>query len=163
MKVVREHINESFDNMLSDKINLKPYKELDPGQVLQLRLIYKDKTKDKFLHLTYPNAETKKTLTAILRNEEVVGFFNPVFWNDVWDISPIKIDSDWQGMGIASIVLREFFKDKRGRVWIEKDNTASENAHIRAGFHKSAQQDKSKMFGTMGSYWVNYDDENEDN
>lgn len=57
---------------------------------------------------------------------------------------PIFVLPEYRGKGVASDFIIEYFKDRKGRAYIEPSNTASINTFKKAGFKKVEKSSRNK-------------------
>lgn len=71
---------------------------------------------------------------------KVVGFCIPREEKDGrWRTGPIFVREEYRGKGISQTFIRVFFKDRKGRSWIDSTNVPSHKAFTKAGFHRSGK------------------------
>lgn len=73
----------------------------------------------------------------------MAGYFCPFKFadSDEWDIAPIKISEKYKGNGICNKAMSEFYKDKKGYIYIYDKNIASIKCFTRNGFIKDRQDE----------------------
>lgn len=85
----------------------------------------------------------------IKHDGKVVGFFTPrEDPGGYWRTGAIYVQPEHRGKGLASKAIREFFKGKKGKAFIEHENAASRRAFTAGGF---TQGDEETRWG--GGHW----------
>lgn len=94
-------------------------------------------------------------MTFIRYNEKNVGFMIPFKDADGrYRAGSIYIEPKYRKLGLASTHMSQYFKNRRGRAWIEPTNKASQKTFKNAGFYKTDRTQKGKS-GKLFEEWVN--------
>lgn len=79
-----------------------------------------------------------KDIVEIRHGRTLVGFAIPRQDSDKrWRTGPIFIDPKYQGKGYGGRWIKEFFKGRKGRAYINPDNGASIAVFTKAGFKET--------------------------
>lgn len=118
-----------------------------------LQLLIDESKKDPFLG---DIASTKKTdsFKVFYVGDEAVGFAIPRKDSDGrYRTGAIYVLPQYRNKGYASQFTKSYFKDKKGRAFIEPDNTGSANLFTSTGFKKSGKQLKDTD-GVIYNEWL---------
>jgi RimJ/RimL family protein N-acetyltransferase len=100
-----------------------------------LEKILKNADKDpNIAGYVYPEDDSRKRVPIKNATGTTVGFLTPRVENGAWRAGATYVEPEHRGNGYASLALKEFFKDKKGRAYIEDTNVASRKAFEKAGF-----------------------------
>ncbi len=116
---------------------LKPYYDLNIDQRKKVTLILKEHT--IFLNHWKLDINLKRSLKIIFLDDIIIGFLNPQLccitgYSDYWKLVPLKISKEYQNKGYGGLAVKEFYKDKKGLVYIDNDNIPSIKIHLNIGF-----------------------------
>jgi len=94
-------------------------------------------------------------LTMIQFKGKNVGFMVPFKEADGrYRAGSIYIEPEYRNKGLATTHISEWFRNRRGRAWIEPKNAASQKIFKQAGFYKTGRTQKGKSGRTFDE-WVN--------
>ena len=94
----------------------------------------------------------KQRSRPILLGDEVIGFIAPRKSSDgVWRLKSIFVLPDFRGQGVARQVIKDFFKSRPGRAFINNSNISSQKAFKAAGFVPYMEEDR----WDGGKWWAN--------
>ena len=123
-----------FMSMVSGQIEVKFNKPLEI--TLRIKKLLQEAKKDPYIGDQIQHHELKN-LVVIYHEEKAVGFAFPYQQKDYWKTGPLYVKLSHRGEGIGSSFLLSFYKGKKGKVYIDDDNTASQRTHEKAGFTKT--------------------------
>lgn len=84
-----------------------------------------------------------------------VGFMVPFREDDGrYRAGTIFIEPEYRNKGLATTHISEWFRNRRGRAWIEPTNKGSQKTFKNAGFYKTGRTQKGKS-GKTFEEWVN--------
>lgn len=110
--------------------------------------------KDKFLG---PEAlkHHMDNISMIRYQDKNVGFMVPFRESDGrYRSGTIYIEPKYRNLGLATTHLSQWFKNRRGRAWIEPDNKASQKTFKNAGFYRTGKTQKAES-GKVFEEWIN--------
>jgi RimJ/RimL family protein N-acetyltransferase len=145
--------------IINQDIKTLPLEKLSNKQASDFKTVLKEASSNKFLGGDEEEVIPTKRCIVILygKDEQPVGFYTPKKQNmkgvDHWRAGTLFILKDYQGKGIMSAVLKDFFESHQpGLSWIEDTNNASIALFKSLGF----KRDKARNDGDdhPGHWWV---------
>ena len=95
----------------------------------------------------YPNNHSILRIPIFNNEKQIVGFFTPREEDGIWRAGAIFVLPQYRGHGFSTKALFNFFKDKKGKAFIDVNNTSSQKAFSKAGFIKGKFEDKGDYSG----------------
>lgn len=117
------------------KITFKHVEDMTP----EVERILEESTRDRFLG-DIVRSKNVRHLIMFYYDNKAAGFAIPRKDSDGYHrTGPIFVLPQYRRKGIAHAFVAEFFKDKKGRAYIETDNTASRALFKGVGFEPSGK------------------------
>jgi GNAT superfamily N-acetyltransferase len=104
-----------------------------------LRLVEEAKV-DPDLEGVVRDSDAAKRVPIRAMDGEIVGFMTPAKSGEHWRAGATYVSPPHRNQGVASSAIQEFFKDKKGLVYIEPENKASRRSFEKAGFSETGQK-----------------------
>lgn len=131
-------------------LKLVPYSDVLIKDLLNIKKILLEADVTEFIDNGRAKTSEYEDFTYIQLNEKYIGYFSvrplhigEVCWiaehihddpSEYMFMAPMFVIPEYQGIGIGRTVMKEYYADKKGLVWIEPDNHASRAMVEYAGF-----------------------------
>lgn len=105
--------------------------------------IFAEAAKNPYLGDLVYDRRTDKTI-YFSDGAKAIGFAIPRQESGYYRVGPIYVTPEYQGKGIAQTFVKEFFKSRQGRAYIEPENAASRKLFESVGFKATGRILKDK-------------------
>lgn len=124
-----KHLNFVLESLKSSEVTFRKPLVITP----KITELLEESKKDKYVgdELGFYD---RKDLIILYQGTEPVGFAFPYQQKDYWKTGPFYVKPSHRGEGIGTAFLIFFYKDKKGKVYINDDNIPSQKAYKKAGF-----------------------------
>jgi predicted acetyltransferase len=131
-------------------LKLVKYEDILIKDLLSIKMLLQQADNTEFIDDGRARTSEYEKFTYIQYNEKYIGYFNTrelhigeICWvaehlhenpEEYTVMAPMFITPDYQGIGMGRTVMKEFYSNKKGLVWIDDENIASQKMVEYAGF-----------------------------
>jgi predicted acetyltransferase len=131
-------------------LKLLPYTEIKLRDLHALKDMLEDADTTEFIDGGRAKITEYEDFTYILYKDEIIGYFGTrklhigeICWLDqhIGDnpeeymvMAPMYIVPEFRSIGIGRNVMKQYYSNKKGLVWVDEENVASQQMVIYAGF-----------------------------